>query len=73
MLEHLATVVYGALEITGGRPHACLPPSAADRHPALVDAVLRGDGAAAAEILAELLRPEADEGGLLHLPTQRDR
>lgn len=73
MLEHLATVVYGALEITGGRPHACPPPGAADRHPVLVDALLRGDGPGAAAVLAELLRRDGDEESTLHLPTQRDR
>src|SRR5260370_1223323 len=43
MLEHLAAVVYGALEITGTRPLGCVPGPGVDQHTVLVDRVLAGD------------------------------
>jgi DNA-binding FadR family transcriptional regulator len=72
MLEHLAAVVYGALEITGVRPLCCLPSGGEDQHAALVDRVLAGDGAGAAEVLSRLLSQGAALVLSPHLPAQRD-
>lgn len=72
MLEHLATVVYGALEITGARAHGCVPQSGPDRHPTLVDRLIAGDGPGAAAVLSELLNPADQTDNAPYLPTQRE-
>lgn len=72
MLEHLAAVVYGALEITGIRPFGCSPEVGEDQHAMLVDRVLAGDGPAAAEVLTSLLSQALGAGNAAHLPAQRD-
>jgi DNA-binding FadR family transcriptional regulator len=72
MLEHLAAVVYGALEITSGRTHGCVPGTEVDRHATLVDRLLAGDGAAAAGVLSELLNPSDTADSTPYLPAQRD-
>lgn len=72
MLEHLATVVYGALEITGIRPFGCSPEVGDDQHPMLVDRVLAGDGPGAAEVLTSLLSQAIGAANGAHLPAQRD-
>jgi DNA-binding FadR family transcriptional regulator len=73
MLEHLATVVYGALEITGSRPLGCIPTGGEDQHAALVDRIFAGDGSGAAEVLSSLLSRAAGIPSAAHLPAQRDR
>jgi DNA-binding FadR family transcriptional regulator len=73
MLEHLAAVVYGALEITGTRPLGCRPSGGDDQHAVLVDRVLAGDGPGAAEVLSSLLNHGAGFPPAPHLPAQRDR
>ncbi len=72
MLEHLATVVYGALEITGVRPFGCAPDAGDDQHSLLVDRVLAGDGPGAAEVLTSLLSRSIGASSAAHLPAQRD-
>jgi DNA-binding FadR family transcriptional regulator len=72
MLEHLAAVVYGALEITGTRSVGCLPSGANDQHSVLVDRVLAGDGSGAAEVLSGLLGRGSGVLSGAHLPAQRD-
>lgn len=72
MLEHLAAVVYGALEITGIRPFGCSPDVGEDQHVRLVDRVLAGDGPAAAEVLTSLLSQGVGAASAAHLPAQRD-
>ena len=72
MLEHLAAVVYGALEITGPRSVGCLPSGTNDQHSVLVDRVLAGDGSGAAEVLSGLLGRGAGVLSGAHLPAQRD-
>jgi DNA-binding FadR family transcriptional regulator len=72
MLEHLAAVVYGALEITGIRPFGCTPDVVGDQHSVLVDRVLAGDGPGAAEVLTNLLGRCAAASAGAHLPAQRD-
>ncbi|MBS2965839.1 FadR family transcriptional regulator [Actinocrinis puniceicyclus] len=74
MLEHLASVVYGALEITGLRPLACVPgaPTAEDEHASLVDRLFAGDGPGAAEVLSGLLSRGSGAAASPHLPAQRD-
>jgi hypothetical protein len=73
MLEHLAAVVYGALEITGVRALCCTPSGGDDEHAALVDRVLAGDGSGAAEVLGRLLSHGGGGTGFApHLPAQRD-
>jgi len=74
MLEHLASVVYGALEITGVRPLSCVPGSGAgdDQHAALVDRLLAGDGSGAAEALSGLLSRGTGAPATAHVPAQRD-
>ncbi len=72
MLEHLATVVYGALEMTGVRPFGCVPDAEGDQHSTLVDRVLAGDGSGAAEVLTSLLGHALAAATAAHLPTQRD-
>jgi DNA-binding FadR family transcriptional regulator len=73
MLEHLATVVCGALEITGVRSFGCSPEAEVDQHASLVDRVLAGDGAGAAEVVSGLLRRMPSPAASAHLPAQRDR
>jgi DNA-binding FadR family transcriptional regulator len=73
MLEHLAAVVYGALEITGVRALCCVPGSGNDQHAMLVDRLLGGDGAGAAEVLSRLLSQSGSLALAPHLPAQRDR
>jgi DNA-binding FadR family transcriptional regulator len=73
MLEHLAAVVYGALEITGVRALCCTPSGGDDEHAALVDRVLAGDGSGAAEVLGRLLSHGGGGMGFApHVPAQRD-
>jgi DNA-binding FadR family transcriptional regulator len=74
MLEHLASVVYGALEITGVRPVGCVPGSGVgdDQHAALVDRLLAGDGSGAAEVLSGLLSRGTGAPAAAHVPAQRD-
>jgi DNA-binding FadR family transcriptional regulator len=72
MLEHLAAVVYGALEITGVRPFGCTPEADGDQHSTLVDRVLAGDGPGAAEVLTSLLSRGIAASSAAHLPAQRD-
>lgn len=72
MLEHLAAVVYGALEITGVRPFGCSPDAGGDQHSTLVDRVLAGDGPGAAEVLTSLLSRGIAASTPPHLPAQRD-
>jgi DNA-binding FadR family transcriptional regulator len=74
MLEHLASVVYGALEITGVRPVGCLPgpATADDQHATLVDRLLAGDGPGSAEVLSELLARGTGAPSSPQLPAQRD-
>src|SRR5262249_26309787 len=72
MLEHLAAVVYGALEITGVRPFGCSPDAGGDQHSTLVDRVLAGDGPGAAEVLISLLSRGIGASSPAHLPAQRD-
>ncbi len=73
MLEHLATVVCGALEITGVRSYGCSPEAEVDQHTSLVDRVLAGDGVGAAEVVSGLLRRVQAPAASAHLPAQRDR
>jgi DNA-binding FadR family transcriptional regulator len=76
MLEHLACVVFGALEITGVRPYGCAYGSEQDPHGMLVAEVLKGDGVAAADCVSRLLCGLSEEAGQiagLHVPAQRDR
>jgi DNA-binding FadR family transcriptional regulator len=73
MLEHLGAVVYGALEITDARTSGCAPGAEVDRHAALVDRILTGDGPAAAGILSDLLNPTSGSESSPYLPAQRDR
>ena len=73
MLEHLAAVVCGALEITGVRSYSCSPEGESDQHTTLVDRILGGDGAGAAEVVSGLLRRSPGSAGNAHLPAQRDR
>jgi DNA-binding FadR family transcriptional regulator len=76
MLEHLACVVFGALEITGVRPYGCAFGAEQDPHAVLVAEVLKGDGAAAADCVSRLLCGLSDDAGQaagLHVPAQRDR
>jgi DNA-binding FadR family transcriptional regulator len=73
MLEHLATVVCGALEITGVRSYGCSPEAEVDQHTSLVDRVLAGDGVGAAEVVSGLLRRVQTPAASAHLPAQRDR
>jgi DNA-binding FadR family transcriptional regulator len=74
MLEHLASVVYGALEITGVRPLSCVPGPGVgdDQHAALVDRLLAGDGSGAAEVLSGLLSRGTGAPATAHVPAQRD-
>jgi DNA-binding FadR family transcriptional regulator len=72
MLEHLAAVVYGALEITGVRPLCCTPSGEEDEHAALVDCLLAGDGPGAADVLGRLLNQNGALGSAPHFPAQRD-
>jgi DNA-binding FadR family transcriptional regulator len=72
MLEHLATVVCGALEITGVRTYGCSPDAEAEQHTVLVDRILAGDGVSAAEIVSTLLRRVPGSSASAHLPAQRD-
>ncbi len=72
MLEHLASVVYGALEITGVRPVGCQPGTGHDEHAALVDKILAGDGPGAADVLSSLLSRTSGSLAMPHLPAQRD-
>ena len=74
MLEHLAAVVYGALEITGVPAEGCRPcdEPGADRHADLVALLLDGDGPAAAEVLADMLGSGANaRPRTAQLPAQR--
>ena len=74
MLEHLASVVYGALEITGVRPTGCMPgpENSDDQHAAMVDRLLAGDGPGAAEAVSSLLSRGTGAPASPHLPAQRD-
>jgi DNA-binding FadR family transcriptional regulator len=74
MLEHLAAVVYGALEITGAPAEGCRPCAepGADRHADLVALLLDGDGPGAAEVLSEMLGTSAvARSRSAQLPMQR--
>jgi DNA-binding FadR family transcriptional regulator len=73
MLEHLAAVVCGALEITGVRSYGCSPEGEVDQHTVLVDRILAGDGAGAADLVGGLLRRVPGSSTSAHLPAQRDR
>ena len=77
MLEHLACVVFGALEITGVRPYGCAYGAEQDPHSVLVAEVLKGDGVAAADCVSRLLCGLSEDAGQfgagLHVPAQRDR
>jgi DNA-binding FadR family transcriptional regulator len=72
MLEHLAAVVYGALEITANRPLGCIPDTADDQHATLVDRVFAGDGPGAAEVLHNLLYQGSEGMDSPLVPAQRD-
>jgi DNA-binding FadR family transcriptional regulator len=73
MLEHLAAVVYGALEITGVRAGCEALPANARSHEELVEHILAGDGAAAAELSATLLGGGSRHTGAPRLPAQREQ
>ena len=73
MLEHLAAVVYGALEITGVRAGCEALPANARSHEELVERILAGDGAAAAELSATLLGGGSRHVGAPRLPAQREQ
>jgi DNA-binding FadR family transcriptional regulator len=73
MLEHLSAVVYGALEITGVRAGCEALPANARSHEELVEHILAGDGAAAAELSATLLGGGSRHSGAPRLPAQREQ
>ena len=73
MLEHLAAVVYGALEITGVRAGCEALPANARSHEELVEHIFAGDGAAAAELSATLLGGGSRHVGPPRLPAQREQ
>jgi len=73
MLEHLAAVVYGALEITGVRAGCEALPANARSHEELVEHIFAGDGAAAAELSATLLGGGSRHVGAPRLPAQREQ
>jgi len=73
MLEHLSVVVYGALEITGVRAGCEALPANARSHEELVEHILAGDGAAAAELSATLLGGGPRHAGTPRLPAQREQ
>jgi DNA-binding FadR family transcriptional regulator len=73
MLEHLSAVVYGALEITGVRAGCEALPANARSHEELVEHILAGDGAAAAELSATLLGGGSRHTGTPRLPAQREQ
>lgn len=73
MLEHLSAVVYGALEITGVRAGCEALPANARSHEELVEYILAGDGAAAAELAAVLLGATPRQSGPPRLPAQREQ
>lgn len=73
MLEHLSAVVYGALEITGVRAGCEALPANARSHEELVEHILAGDGAAAAELSGVLLGATPRPSGPPRLPAQREQ